>query len=62
MSAPFVAGAAGLLWSVVADDNSNDRVNDEVRARLETYADDIRGTGTLWAAGRLNVAGARPMP
>lgn len=67
MSAPFVAGAAGLLWSVAADDNSNDRVNDEVRARLETYADDIEGTGTLWAAGRLNVcnavvADACPMP
>lgn len=67
MSAPFVAGAAGLLWSVAADDNSNGRVNDEVRARLETYADDIPGTGSLWTAGRLNVcnavvAGACPMP
>lgn len=58
MSAPFVAGAAGLLQPLVADDNGNGRVNDEVRARLETYADDIKGTGTLWAAGRLNVCNA----
>ncbi len=58
MSAPFVAGAAGLLWPLAVDDNNNVRVNDEVRARLETYADNIPGTGSLWTAGRLNVCNA----
>ena len=58
MSAPFVAGAAGLLWSVATDTNGNGHPNDEVRARLESYADDIAGTGTLWTAGRLNACNA----
>ena len=58
MSAPFVAGAAGLIWSTVADGNGNGQTNDEVRARLEIYADKIPGTGTLWSSGRLNACNA----
>ncbi len=58
MSAPFVARAAGLLWPGASDANSNGRANDEVRARLETCADDIAGTSSLWTAGRLNVCNA----
>jgi len=58
MASPHVAGAAALIWSIISDGNANGRVNDEVRARLETYADDIPGTGTLWSAGRLNACRA----
>lgn len=58
MSAPFVAGGAGLIWSTVTDGNVNGQTNDEVRARLETYADKIPGTGTLWSSGRLNACNA----
>lgn len=58
MSAPFIAGAAGLIWSTTSDANGNGRRNDEVRDRIERYADDIPGTGTLWSAGRLNACNA----
>lgn len=58
MSTPFAAGAAALIWSTVNDENGNGRVNDEVRARLEGYADPIAGTGTYWSNGRLNVCNA----
>ncbi len=58
MSTPFVAGAAALVWPLVTDANGNGRVNDEVRARLEAYADPIAGTGTLWSNGRLNACNA----
>ena len=58
MSAPFVAGAAGLIWSGLTDANRDGRRNDEARARLEAYADQIPGTGTYWRAGRLNACNA----
>jgi thermitase len=58
MATPHVAGATGLIWSNLVDTNANGRLNDEVRSTLETYADDIAGTGTLWSAGRLNVCRA----
>jgi thermitase len=58
MSAPFVAGAAGLIWSSVPDANGDGRTNDDVRSRIENYADDIPGTGTYWSAGRLNACNA----
>jgi thermitase len=58
MATPHVAGAAGLLWSSILDTNANGRRNDEVRARIESFADPIPGTGTLWSAGRLNVCRA----
>ena len=58
MAAPHVSGAAGLIWASIGDANGNGRSNDEVRARLETYADNISGTGSLWSAGRLNVCRA----
>jgi thermitase len=58
MATPHVAGAAGLLWSSVPDGNADTRLNDDVRSRIETYADNINGTGTLWEKGRLNVCRA----
>ncbi len=58
MAAPHVSGAAGLLWSVATDTNGDGKLNDEVRARLESTADPIAGTGTFWASGRLNIAKA----
>ncbi len=58
MAAPHVAGAAGLIWSTVSDSAGDGALNDEVRSRIETYADNIPGTGTLWSAGRLNACRA----
>ncbi len=62
-AAPIVAGVAALLWPRTLDLNADGRVNDEVRARLLASADRIRGTGSLWQAGRVNacraVAGRR---
>lgn len=57
MAAPHVAGAAALLWSSVSDSGAAG-LNDDVRARIEAYADPIAGTGTLWSAGRLNACRA----
>ncbi len=53
MAAPQVAGAAALLFAVDAGLS-----NDAVRSTLETTADAISGTGSLWANGRLNVFNA----
>lgn len=59
MSAPIVGGAAALIWATPdGDANGDGRRNDDIRMRLETYADDIAGTGTYWSAGRLNVCNA----
>ena len=56
MAAPMVAGAAALIWSSVRDANGDGRTGDDVRRRLEDFADPIDGTGT--AGGRLNVCNA----
>jgi thermitase len=57
-AAPMVAGAAALLWSTVADANGDGRTGDDVRRRLEDFADPVAGTGAAWSAGRLNVCNA----
>ncbi|MBI4498153.1 MAG: S8 family serine peptidase [Chloroflexi bacterium] len=51
MATPHVAGVAGLVWSTAlcaARDNAC------VRSQVETTADRIAGTGTLWTHGRIN--------
>jgi thermitase len=61
MATPHVAGVAGLVWSKTslcpnaADGKPNNKC---VRDRIETKADRITGTGTLWGTadrgGRIN--------
>lgn len=53
MAAPHVAGLAGLLWST-----SYGTSNSSVRSRLQSTADTIAGTGSLWAYGRVNACKA----
>jgi thermitase len=48
MATPHVAGVAGLLASQGLN-------NVQSRARLETTADPIDGTGVRWSNGRLNL-------
>jgi subtilisin family serine protease len=46
MASPHVAGAAALvIASGIADGNGNGRINDEVRQRLQTTADDLGTAG-----------------
>jgi thermitase len=49
MASPHVAGLAGLLRSrgIVT-------TRDAIRSRIESAADPITGTGSLWAKGRIN--------
>ncbi|MDR6507310.1 S8 family serine peptidase [Arthrobacter oryzae] len=59
MASPVVAGVAALVWRTPAvTDNAS------VRAKIESTADPILGTGTSWAHGRVNackaVAGTCP--
>lgn len=49
MSTPFVAGLAGLIFGYDLN-----LTNSQVRSAIETYADDIAGTGTYWSQGRIN--------
>ena len=51
MASPHVAGLAGLLFSVVSDDNGDGVLNDEVRLRIESTCDNI---GVDVAYGRIN--------
>lgn len=53
MSTPIVAGVAGLVWTSVYNPSAS-----SVRARIESTADKIPGTGTYWSAGRVNAANA----
>lgn len=55
MSAPIVAGIAGLVWSTdySLDDNGNPS-NVKVRAQIEKNAEPIVGTGNYWKHGRVN--------
>jgi thermitase len=61
MATPHVAGVAGLVWSTgLCPDNSDGKPDNScVRDRIETKADRIKGTGTLWGTadrgGRVNV-------
>ena len=53
MSAPIVAAVAALAWS------KNPGVGSSViRSKVESSADQIDGTGSLWANGRVNAASA----
>lgn len=56
MATPFTAGVAALIWSTPYGTS-----NSAVRARLESTADRITGTGTYWSAGRIN-AGKAVLP
>ncbi|MFZ5365902.1 MAG: S8 family peptidase [Patescibacteria group bacterium] len=49
MATPHVAGLAGLLFGY-----NLSLSNSQVRGAIETYADDIAGTGTYWSQGRIN--------
>jgi thermitase len=49
MSSPIVAGVAALVWS-----QNTGATSAAVRAKAESSADQIGGTGTLWAHGRVN--------
>jgi len=51
MATPHVAGLAGLVFSVANDANGNGKLNDEVRARIESTCDE---TGIAVAYGRIN--------
>ena len=53
MSTPIVAGVAGLVWTSIYNQSSS-----SVRARIESTADKIAGTGSYWSAGRVNAANA----
>jgi len=48
MSAPHVAGLAGLIWS------KGYTTNNEVRCQILGTADRINGTGLYWVWGRIN--------
>ncbi|WP_258805136.1 S8 family serine peptidase [Pseudarthrobacter sp. NS4] len=49
MSSPIVAATAALVWS-----SNPGATPTSVRAKVETTADRISGTGTYWAHGRVN--------
>lgn len=53
MASPMVAAVAALTWSTSAGTS-----NTAVRARVESSADKIKGTGTYWANGRVNACSA----
>lgn len=48
-ASPFVSGLAALVWSA-----NPSFTNAQVRARIESSADPIAGTGTLWRYGKVN--------
>ena len=61
MASPHVAGAAALVIAAgITDQNGNGRINDEVRAVLNSTADDIGAVGkdTHYGYGLVNVAAA----
>ncbi|WP_457948825.1 S8 family serine peptidase [Pseudarthrobacter sp. alpha12b] len=53
MSSAIVAGAAALAWS-----SHPGATNTSIRADVETTADNVAGTGTYWAYGRVNASSA----
>src|SRR3990172_10448455 len=53
MSTPMTSAVVALIWSTPHGTSAS-----AVRARLESTADDIAGTGTYWSAGRINAANA----
>ena len=62
MASPHVAGVAALVIAsgTVTDTNSNGRINDEVRAKLDSTATDLGTTGkdTQYGYGLVNAASA----
>jgi len=53
MASPVVAATAALTWSTFAGSS-----NTSVRAKVESSADPISGTGSYWAHGRVNACKA----
>lgn len=53
MASPIAAGVAALVWSLPATTS-----NAAVRAKVESTADPIKGTGAWWAKGRVNACEA----
>lgn len=53
MSSPIVAATAALAWSTNPGATSS-----AIRTKIESTADKIDGTGTLWANGRVNANSA----
>ena len=53
MSAPIVAATAALAWSV-----SPELDNHAIREKVQSSAEQIPGTGTYWANGRVNANNA----
>jgi len=53
MATPHVAGLAGLIWAT-----GQCATNACVRSKIESSADPIAGTGTLWKYGRVNYGNA----
>lgn len=53
MASPIVAGVAALVWNTPAG-----TANSTVREKVQSTADDIDGTGTLWEHGRVNACEA----
>ena len=57
MSAPIVAATAALAWSV-----NPGLDNKAIREKVQSSADNIPGTGTYWANGRVNANNAVQPP
>ena len=55
MATPHVAGVAGLLWS---KGGSALDTPAEIRAKIESTADQISGTGKYWTKGRIDACRA----
>lgn len=53
LSSPIVAATAALVWS-----KNTGATSAAVRAKVESSADKIDGTGTFWAHGRVNANNA----
>ena len=56
MASPHVAGLAALVFTTISDANSDGKLNDEVRSRIEATCDDIGVSGIGY--GRINAARA----
>src|SRR3989338_5046208 len=53
MATPMTSAVAALIWSTPYGTSAS-----QVRARLESTADKISGTGSYWSKGRVNAANA----
>jgi hypothetical protein len=61
MASPFVSGLAALLFSQLSDTNGNGLLNDEVRSRIESTADNI-GLAGIGSAASTPTGGHRRKP